>query len=71
MFSLSQDINFSKYFSVINLYLLIIRTSNTRIKQVMKEWRIDGDFKKLEAIFMEKLLDDLRSLNIPKGHICK
>ena len=37
----------------------------------MSEWRIDGDYKKLEAIFMEKLLDDFRSLNIPKGHICK
>ena len=37
----------------------------------MNEWRIDGDFKKLEAIFMEKFLDDFKSLKIPKGHICK
>ena len=37
----------------------------------MDEWNIGGDYKKLEAMFMEKFMDDFKSIPISKGHICK
>ena len=37
----------------------------------MDEWGISGNYKKLEAIFIEYLMAEFRSIPIPKGHICK
>ena len=37
----------------------------------MEEWNLNGDYQKLNAMFMEKLMDDFKSIPIPKGHICK
>ena len=47
------------------------RTSNTRIKEIMQEWNITGDYRQLERQFMERLMDDFKSMPKPKGHICK
>jgi len=37
----------------------------------MNEWNISGDYRQLERIFMEKLMEDFKTIPIPKGHICK
>jgi hypothetical protein len=37
----------------------------------MDEWNISGDYRQLEKIFIEKLMEDFKSIPIPKGHICK
>ena len=37
----------------------------------MQEWNIAGDYRQLERKFMERFMDDFKSMPKPKGHICK